>query len=272
MILFGSVDLGASLGGAEIDYTPTIFQVEIDQAILPVKAWKTKEEVTFTVALLQVQAATILNAFGYASSGVVTVVAGSLATATAPTVTNQGAVGAVTYSYTVVAYDSNGDGIPSPVGTTATGNAALTATNYNALAWAAVAGATGYKIQRTVGGTTQGTIANVSSSAPLTLNDTGLVATPYTPVAANPTTPNTDTMYFGGAAVLAQGAFDFAVPKNDGTNNHIRGHLNQCYSAKAIKINFHRDKATEANKVSLMALADLTQPTGRQAGYLLEEY
>jgi hypothetical protein len=39
-----------------------------------------------------------------------------------------------------------------------------------------------------------------------------------------------------------------------------------------VKIDFHRDKQAELNKVSLMALADTTQPSGQWAGYLTEEY
>jgi hypothetical protein len=70
---------------------------------------------------------------------------------------------------------------------------------------------------------------------------------------------------------MQQGTFDWTVPKQDGTTFHIRGHFNNVASYKAIKIDFKREKLTEVAKVSFLALADLTQPVGQQAGFLIEE-
>jgi hypothetical protein len=271
LILFNVTDLGGTVGGVELDYTPTIFQVEIDQVLLPVRVVKTKEEVSLTMALAQFQMSLVSAAFGYPTSNITTVAAGTLTTATPPTVTVVGTPGAITYTYDVVAFSSNGDGIPSTTGTTATGNAALSLTNLNRLTWAAVAGAAGYKIVRTVGGATQGVIATFQVPSVLTLDDTGLVATPYTPSIVNPATPTVDTSYFGTQPGIPQGPLDWSVPKNDGSGLHIRGHFWQCASFKAIKLNFDKAKPTELNKVSFMALGDLTQPVGQQMGWLNEE-
>jgi hypothetical protein len=272
VILFGITDLGGTIGGVELDYTPTVFQIEVDQVILPVRAVKTKEECSLTCALAQTQMSIVEAAFGIATTAVATVAAGTLTSPTAPTVTPVGAAGAASYTYTVVAFDSNGDGIASPVGTTATGNAALGPVNYNQITWAAVPNATGYKIIRTIGGTTQGLIGTINAVAPLSFNDTGLVATAYTNILVQPATPNVDTAYFGGNPLIPQGTLDWSVPKLDGTPLKLRGHFNQCVSFKAIKINFSREKTTELNKVSFLALADLTQPVGQEAGSLKEEY
>lgn len=160
MFLFGNIDLGASVGGAELNYNPTVFAVEIDQSILPVKMFKTKEDVTFSVALAQIQMNLVAAAMSYATAGVTTV--------------------------------------------------------------------------------------------------TG--------------TPATDTLYFGGTVTVQSGTFDWTSPKNTGTGNKLLGHLNNVVSAKAIKLNFVRDKNTEISKCELTALADLTQPAGQQAGWLRDTY
>lgn len=95
----------------------------------------------------------------------------------APTVTATGATGTTQYSYYVVARGL----VPyraSLVGTVNNGNATLTGSNYNAISWPAVGGATGYDVIRTLGAVTQGIIS--SNQAGLSFNDTGIVATAYT--------------------------------------------------------------------------------------------
>lgn len=97
----------------------------------------------------------------------------SLLTApSAPTITNVGTTGATAYSYKVVAMHRHGTSEASSAGSTATGNATLSSTNYNHIAWTQVANATAYVIYRTVGGATQGVIAVVGDVA--ALDDTGL--------------------------------------------------------------------------------------------------
>lgn len=89
-----------------------------------------------------------------------------------PIVAPQGTTGATTYTYAVVATNGTGHSQASVVGTTTTGNATLSATNYNLLNWTLVPKGTGYDIYRVSGGATQGKIG--STTAALTLNDTGL--------------------------------------------------------------------------------------------------
>jgi len=97
---------------------------------------------------------------------------GALATPALPTVTPQGTPGATAYSYVVVALAQNGVSAASAAGSTTTGNATLSGTNTNRIVWVAVAGATAYRIYRTVGGATQGLIATVGATT--TIDDTGL--------------------------------------------------------------------------------------------------
>lgn len=70
----------------------------------------------------------------------------ALATPTGLGITPTGTTGSTTYSYRVSAFNSTGETLACASVTTATGNATLSATNYNALAWSAVTGATGYNI------------------------------------------------------------------------------------------------------------------------------
>jgi hypothetical protein len=98
---------------------------------------------------------------------------GALATPALPTITPTGTPGATAHSYVLVALAQNGVSAASAAGSTTTGNATLSASNFNRLTWAAVTGATAYRIYRSVGGLTQGLIATVGNT--LTLDDTGLV-------------------------------------------------------------------------------------------------
>ena len=90
----------------------------------------------------------------------------------APTVTPQGVAGATTYSYKIVALHKHGQTAASAAGSTATGNAVLSSSNFNRITWAAVTSATAYRVYRTVGGATTGQIAIVGNV--LQLDDTGL--------------------------------------------------------------------------------------------------
>jgi hypothetical protein len=70
----------------------------------------------------------------------------ALTTPTGLGVTPTGTTGSTTYSYRVSAFNSIGETLACTSVSTATGNATLSATNYNALAWTVVTGATGYNI------------------------------------------------------------------------------------------------------------------------------
>lgn len=281
MVLFNTYDLGASMGGLELNYNPTTLQVEIDQAIMPVAAYHTKEEISLDVALVQLQMNLVSLAFGYGSQssiGVSTTAAGTMAAGSAPTLSTVGTAGVVSYSYQVVAFDSYGDQVPAAGTAIATGNAVLSATNYINITHAGnVVGAVGYKIIRSASAgspSSTGLIGTVWGNQPsgFTFSDTGLAATAYSAAIAAPAYPNADQFNFGGTIGVPSGPFDAAVPKNDGTVLHWRLHLHKVVSAKAIKIDAKRDKITELSKVSLVALADMTQSVGKYAGYLVEEY
>lgn len=95
----------------------------------------------------------------------------ALANPGAPTVTPTGAAGSTSYSYKITAFNAVGETAAGAAGTTGTGNATLSSTNYNALAWTAVAGATGYNIYgRKSTGFAEVYMATVYTNA---YNDTG---------------------------------------------------------------------------------------------------
>ena len=99
----------------------------------------------------------------------------ALSTPPTPTVTPQGVAGVTAYSYKVVAGHRQGTTEAGSAGSTATGNATLSSTNFNRVTWTAVTGAEFYLIYRTVGGATTGVVAVVAASA-LQFDDTGIVA------------------------------------------------------------------------------------------------
>jgi len=91
---------------------------------------------------------------------------------TGVTVTNVGTAGATTYAYAVCAVDALGTTLATAA-TTTTGNATLSATNYNTVDWEPVDDATSYRVYRTSGGATQGLIGTTTDPT-VTLDDTGL--------------------------------------------------------------------------------------------------
>jgi hypothetical protein len=106
-----------------------------------------------------------------------------LATPSAPTVTPVGTPGTTTYSYRITATDTDGQTLASTAGTTTTGNAVLSATNYNHITWTAVTGASGYKVYgRTSGGELY--MATVTATS---YDDTGAVTPAGALPAANTT-------------------------------------------------------------------------------------
>lgn len=267
------IDLGASTGGATLAYSCTYLGVEIDQTILPANAYKTKEDIIFSVSLVQETASLVAAAMSLGTDLITTTAAGPMTTPATPVITTAGTAGVVTWGYQVIAVGPNGDSIPSIAGTTTTGNAALTTTNYNIVTWAANAGAfLGYKIYRSASGGTPASTGLIATLGPgaTTFNDTGIAATAYTLTVANPTNSAQDQLFFGGRLSVPFHVFDWQVPKNDGTGNKWLGHLNRCFSSKPVTIDYKRDKVTEVAKMELMALADTTQATGRQAGWLAE--
>ena len=99
----------------------------------------------------------------------------SLSTPSAPTITNNGAAGATTWTYRVEALNRDQTSIASGAGSTATGNATLTSSNSNRVTWSAVTGATSYRIWRTVAGTSPTTTGAIGITGNVTtFDDTGL--------------------------------------------------------------------------------------------------
>jgi hypothetical protein len=266
------VELGASTGGAQLAYNATYTTVECDQAIVPITAYKTKEEVVYSVSVIQESAANLLVAFGLGSDLLTTTVAGAMTTPSAPAVSIVGTAGSQTISYEVVAIGPNGDSMPSTAGTTSTAPTTLSATSYAQLTWTPSPGAyLGQRVIRTAGGGSQGVIAVLSPTAN-SLSDTGLPATAYTAAVANPQNSNLDKVSFGGRMSVPFHTFDWQIPKNDGTNNYWIGHLARCFSARQVTTDWKRDKVTEISKVELMGIGDFTQVTGYMLGYLGELY
>jgi hypothetical protein len=114
--------------------------------------------------------------------------AGSAYEPNPPITTNQGTAGTTGYDYAVASVTPSGSSSElSGYGSTRTGNAVLSATNYNTVTWTPVAGVTQYKIYRFYSGgtpSTNGLIGTVSAengnAGPQTLNDTGLAITTTT--------------------------------------------------------------------------------------------
>jgi hypothetical protein len=106
-----------------------------------------------------------------------------LNTPSSVTVTPQGTTGATTYGYRVAAINASGTTVASATTTTTTGNATLSVSNFNRIAWTAVSGATSYKVY----GRTSGSellIATVTAPT-VQYDDTGAV----TPSGALPSAP-----------------------------------------------------------------------------------
>ncbi len=104
----------------------------------------------------------------------------ALTTPVGLTVTPTGAAGAAHYSYRVAAVNANGETLACVSVAITNGNATLSASNYNALAWTAVVGATSYNIYGRKASSDNGIgetrLANVITNS---YNDTG-VDTPST--------------------------------------------------------------------------------------------
>lgn len=89
-------------------------------------------------------------------------------------IANEGTAGSTSYGYRVVAVNENGETLACAEVTTSTGNATLDETNYNALTWDEVTGATSYDVYRTTSGGSPSTTGLIDSPTDAELNDTGL--------------------------------------------------------------------------------------------------
>lgn len=109
----------------------------------------------------------------------------NLSVPTGLSVTPQGTTGATSYGYAVTAVNAQGETVASSTVTTATGNATLSSSNKNHLAFNASNGATSYNVYRQSGGATQGKIGSVTGTGATayTFDDTGLAASGTAPTA-----------------------------------------------------------------------------------------
>jgi hypothetical protein len=102
-----------------------------------------------------------------------------------PTVTPTGTTGATTWTYKIVAKKTSTEqfSAASSGGTTATGNATLSSTNYNRIAWDEVDDANQYDIYRTVASGTPNTTGLIGTTNNTFFNDTGVAGDASTPPA-----------------------------------------------------------------------------------------
>jgi hypothetical protein len=124
---------------------------------------------------------TSLNVAGAGALGSLTI--SGIAQPTSPTVTPTGTTGSTNYSYAIQAFNSSGQSSSSTPTQTTTGNATLSATNYNAISYSAVTGATGYNIYRTASNGTPsttgliGSVYNTPAATPVSASETGTTLT-----------------------------------------------------------------------------------------------
>jgi hypothetical protein len=105
-----------------------------------------------------------------------------LSNTSAPSVTPRGTAGSTSYGYTITAVSAaGGETLASTAGTTTTGNATLSSTNYNELFWNLVNGAVSYKVYRTVSSGTPSSTGLIGTSTSFKFDDTGLAASGSSP-------------------------------------------------------------------------------------------
>lgn len=133
-----------------------------------------------------------------------------------PSVAVGGAVGTTTYGYRVTAFNVHGETTPSVMGTTTNGNAVLSATSYNLVQWDLVAGATGYKVYRTVGATT--TLIGVMAANATQLLDIGTAGTVQSPPSSNTSGGVAGTTTYG-YKIVARLGLGHTAPSAEGRTN-----------------------------------------------------
>lgn len=97
----------------------------------------------------------------------------------APVVTPRGPTGNRTWQYYIVACNGGGNSQTGAIAATTTGAATLSATSYNRLSWAAVPGATSYRVMRYAAGGAPATTGQIAVTTATTLDDTGLASSTF---------------------------------------------------------------------------------------------
>jgi hypothetical protein len=263
-------DVGTSMGGVVFTYKPTYFDAIADQAIAAVQRWRTEEHADVVLSLPEVSVQNLLIAMGYTAGSDTAAAAGTLGVAGVATLATNGTPASTSYSYQIFNFDSNGDGIPATAVTIATGPVTLTSLNSITITLpASVAGQTGFGIMRTVGGGSTGLLWRVADNA-ISFTDTGLVATTYTPSAAQPVTPASDLFYIGGQTYVPSYQLDVAVPRNDGSGLNWRYRFWSVTADGNVTIDWKRDKNSEIS-LTMSCLANLGQNVGSFFGKITDE-
>jgi hypothetical protein len=145
-------------------------------------------------------------------------ISGATMTAPAtPSVSQVGSAGSTAYTYKIAARMTDGRMTQlSSAGTTATGNATLTGSNYNSLSWSAYSGADAYYVYRTASSGSPSTLGLLDVITGTTYNDTATPASdgPVIPSAAGAGRLGLDVLRVGnytgdnGARVGIEGDFD----------------------------------------------------------------
>lgn len=169
----------------------------------------------------------------------------------APTVTVQGVAGSTTYIYMVIAINSASDAVVSGMTTVTNGNATLSATNFNAVSWSAVVGATSYKLVRIFGAPSGVVFTGTATS----FNDQGGTVTSY----QYPGTINF-TGFSAGSTFLDQRY----LPTNQAANI-TRNDATNGFQTSSLKFGRRFDAGAD-NGATLIAEAFLTGGSGSVAG------
>jgi hypothetical protein len=263
-------DAGTSMGGVVFTYKPTYFDAVADQAIAAVQRWRTEEHADVVLSLPEVSVQNLLLAMGYTEGSDTAAAAGTLGVAGVATLATNGTPGAVTYTYQIFNFDSNGDGIPATAVTIATGPTTLSLVNSITITLpASVSGQTGFGIMRTVGGGSTGLLQRVADNA-VSFTDTGLLATTYVASIAQPITPAQDLFTFGGQVFVPSYQLDVAVPRNDGSGLNWRYRFWSVTADGNVTIDWKRDKNSEIS-LTLSCLANLGQSVGSFFGRITDE-
>lgn len=133
----------------------------------------------------------------------------SLVSPGAPTLTTGGTPGVTPYYYKITALNAVGETTASGAGVITTGNAVLSGSDFNILAWAPVSGAASYNIYRSIDNVNFFLIDNVASTSD---TDTGLTAGTQTPPVSNTTLTLLDGGPLQTPIIVAGAGAGVAIP------------------------------------------------------------
>jgi len=144
----------------------------------------------------------------------------------APTVTPEGTTGATSWSYEVVASNTLGSTTPSPAGSTTTGNATLSTTDYNLVSWPAVPLPAGSPGNLVYDSNLTNAIATIGPTwTPINGATIGTANGDFNVL--NPGTDSAEWVYYGtGAAEAEQFVLSTGIPATPGATYTLSALLN----------------------------------------------